>query len=114
MNKYFNNIPGIKNSKIVYKYSCHSDSLYVGRTSQRLEERTRHVPKFIRNKIKPQKDLPRRQCKFTQNTLISDLAIGQHLSDNKICAEKLNIKWFSILATGRSSGNAQSHFHRVS
>ena len=41
------------------------------KTSQRLEERIRqHVPKFTRNKIKPQKDLPRRQCKSAQNTTV--------------------------------------------
>ena len=45
----------------------------------------------IRNQVKPQKNLSRRHCKPTQNAPISDLAIGQHLSDNKICAEKLNI-----------------------
>ena len=28
---------------------------------------------------------------------------GQHLLDNKICAEKFNINWFLILATEQSS-----------
>ena len=53
--------------------------------------------------IKPQKDLPRHQCKSTQNAPTSNLAIDQHLFDNKIGAEKFNINWFSILATGHSS-----------
>ena len=45
--------------------------------SQQLEEQIRqYVPKFIRNQVKPQKDLPRRQCKSTQNAPISDSAIG--------------------------------------
>ena len=61
------------------------------KTSQRLEERIRqHVPKFTKNKIKPQKDLPRRQCKSAQNAPVSaDSAIGQHLL-NKISAEKFD------------------------
>ena len=43
------------------------------------------------------------QCKSIQNVPISDLAIGQHLLDCKICMEKFSINWFSILATGQSS-----------
>ena len=99
-----NVLPVHTRSNIVYKYSCHCNSVYVGRTSQRMEERIRqHVPKLIRNQVKPQKDFPRRQSKLTQNASISDSTIGQHLLDNKICAEKFDIIWFSILALGRSS-----------
>ena len=74
-----NVLPAKKQSNIVYKYLCHCDSVYVSRTSQRLEEQIRHhVPKFIRNQIKPHKNLPRHQCKCTQNPRILDLAIDQH------------------------------------
>ena len=67
-----------KRSNIVYKYLCHCDSVYVGRTSQRLEGQIRHdVPKFIRNQVEPHKDLPRHQCKSTQNPPILDSAIDQ-------------------------------------
>ena len=59
--------------------------------------------KFIGNKIKFQEDFPKRQCKSTQNAPVSGSAIGQHLLDNKICSEKFDTNWFSILATGRSS-----------
>ena len=84
-----NVLPAHQRSNIVYKYLCHCNSVYVGRTSQRLEERIRqHVPKFIRNRIKSQKDLPRRQCKSTQNAPVFDSAISQHLLDNKIFSEK--------------------------
>ena len=62
-----------------------------------------HVLKFIKNKIKFQEDFPKRQCKSTQNALVSESAIGQHLLDNKICSEKFDTNCFSILATGRSS-----------
>ena len=99
-------LPAHQRSNIVYKYwyLSHYDKVHIGRMSQRLEERIRlHVPKFIRNKIKPQKDLPRRQCKPTQNALVSDSAVDQHLLDNKIIAENFDTNWFFILATGRSS-----------
>ena len=43
------------------------------------------------------------QCKSTHNAPISDLAMVQHLSDNKICRKKFDINWFSILATRQSS-----------
>ena len=85
---------------------CHCDIVYVGRTFQRLEKQIRqHVPKFIRNQVKPQKDLPKRHCKSIKKTPISDsdLAMGQHLLDNKVCAKKFDINCFSILAVGRSS-----------
>ena len=98
-------LPAHQRSNIVYKRSCHCDSVYVGRTSQRLAERIRqHVPKFIRNK-----DLPRRRRKSTQNTPIWDSGIGQHLLENKICAEKFDVNWFSILATERSSFHVATH-----
>ena len=99
-------LPAHQRSNIIYKYwyLCHYDKVYVDRTSRRLKERIRlHVPKFIRNKIKPQKDLPRRQYKPTQNALVSDSAVGQHLLDNKIIAKNFDTNWFFILATGRSS-----------
>ena len=58
-------LPAHKRSNIVYKYLCHCDSVYVGRTSQRLEEQIRqHVPKFIRNQVTPQKDLPTRSSGY--------------------------------------------------
>ena len=36
---------------VIYEYVCHCDSRYVGRTTQRLQERIMlHVPKAIRQK----------------------------------------------------------------
>ena len=77
-------LPAYKRNNITYKYLCHCDIVYVGKASQGLEKRIQQlIAKFIRNKIKPQKDCPRRQCKFAQNTPISVLSISQHFSDNK-------------------------------
>ena len=48
-------------SNAIYKYLYHNDSVYVDKMSQQLEEQIpQHVPKSIRSKIRPQKNLPRR------------------------------------------------------
>ena len=42
-------LPASQQSNIVYEFSCHCDSRYVGRTSQRLQDRIKqHVPKSVR------------------------------------------------------------------
>ena len=39
---------------VIYEYVCHCDSRYVGRTTQRLQERIKqHVPKAIRQRSTP-------------------------------------------------------------
>ena len=44
-------LPAFYQSNIVYQFLCHCDSRYVGRTSQRLQQRIKqHVPKTIRPK----------------------------------------------------------------
>ena len=43
-----NVIPASHQNKIVYQFLCHCDSRYVGRTSQKLQQRIKqHVPKTI-------------------------------------------------------------------
>ena len=47
-NKYV--LPALQKSNVIYQFSCHCDSRYVGRTSQRLQDRIKqHVPKSIRS-----------------------------------------------------------------
>ena len=42
-------LPALQNRNVIYQFSCHCDSRYVGRTSQRLQDRIKqHVPKSIR------------------------------------------------------------------
>ena len=42
-------LPTLQNSNVIYQFSCHCDSRYVGRTSQRLQFRIKqYVPKSIR------------------------------------------------------------------
>ena len=44
-------LPANQRSMVIYEYVCHCDSQYVGRTTQRLQERIKqHVPKAIRQK----------------------------------------------------------------
>ena len=43
-------LPSHHHSNVIYQLVCHCDSRYVGRTSQRLEERIKqHVPRSIAN-----------------------------------------------------------------
>ena len=42
--------PALQKSNVIYQFSCHCDSRYVGRTSQRLQVRIKqHVPESIRS-----------------------------------------------------------------
>ena len=44
-------LPANQRSVVIYEYVCHCDSRYIGRTTQRLQERIKqHVPKAIRQK----------------------------------------------------------------
>ena len=66
-------LPSIQKSNVVYKYLCHCDSVYVGTTSQRSEDRiNQHIPKFIRNQTKPDKLLSQRSCKTSVSNPNSD------------------------------------------
>ena len=80
------------------------DCRYVGRTSQRLQDRiNQHIPRCIRSDKRPTKNLPNRECKITSTpSAYCDSAIGQHVLENKECAKHFNDAQFSILATARS------------
>ena len=98
----------LQKSNVIYQFSCHCDSGYVGRTFQRLQDRIKqHVSKSIRSCSSSQKrSLPARRCKSSTQTnnqsLASDSAIGLHLLQNPICAQHYDDRRFSILAQGRS------------
>ena len=61
--------------------------------------------KFIKNQFKSRKIFLDVNVNLHKTAPIWDSAIGQNWLDNRICAEKFHINWFSILATG------QSYFH---
>ena len=98
-------LPTTLKSSVVYEYSCHCDSRYVGRTSQRLQDRIKqHVPKWLQQQAKrPTRSQPGRSCKLKRNNPDYDSAIGQHLLDNEQCAANYNDKCFKILAVARNS-----------
>ena len=76
-------LPTFQQSNVVYEYVCHCDSRYVGRTSQRLQDRIRqHAPKFIRNRTSKERKQPERPGKLANSIPHCDSAIGNHLLHN--------------------------------
>ena len=100
--------PALQKNNVIYQFSCHCDSRYVGRTSQKLQDRMKQcVSKSICSFSPSQKCLLSvRWCKSsTQNnkqSLVSDSAIGFHLLKNLVCVQTYDDSTFSIFAHGRS------------
>jgi len=97
-------LPSHHQSNVIYQFVCHCDSRYVGRTSQRLEERIKQrIPKSIANPPTPhiRQSLPR-PCKATSPPQFHQSAIAQHLLDNAQCASHYNQDKFSVLARART------------
>ena len=70
-------VPTKQQSMVVYQYVCRCDCRYVGRTSQRLQDRIKqHIPKAIRNQAQT-------SCDLSQSNHTCSSAIGQHLLNNK-------------------------------
>ena len=102
---YKDAVPTTQQSLVAYQYLCRSDCQHVNRTSLRLQERiTHHIPKSIRNKEKPTKILPRRNCKANSslNQFECDSVIGLHLLQNPDCAAHYHDRELSISAKARS------------
>ena len=99
-------LPSHHHSNVIYQFVCHCNSQYVGRTSQRLEERIKqHVPKSITN-LPASHNRQSLSCSCKANTRpqqFYESAIGQHLLDNAQCALHYSNEKFSIIARGRSS-----------
>ena len=97
-------VPATQESSVVYEFTCQWNSGYVGRTTQRSEDRIKqHVPSNIRNKTHPQREQPPRSCKSKITTKTCDSAIGQHLLENPDCAKNYNGDMFRIIGKVRSS-----------
>ena len=96
-------LPASQLSMVVYQYVCRCECRYVGRTSQRLQDRIRqHVPKTIRNKTNQERIQPTRKSKINSFTPNCDSAIGTHLLKHPNCALHYNDNQFSILSKARS------------
>ena len=98
-------LPTTPKSSVIYEYKCHCDSRYVGRTSQRLQDRIKqHVPQWLRQQLtRPSQSQPHRSFKRNDTKPDCDSVIGQPLLGNDQCALNYDHKWFLILATARSS-----------
>ena len=82
-------LPTLSRSNLVYEFTCHCDSRYVGKTTQRLLSRVKeHVPVYVRNNTRPEK--------------MPSSAIGRHLRDNDDCRVHFTNDRFSILGFGRN------------
>ena len=89
-------VPTKQQCMVLYQYVCRCDCRYVGRTSQRPQDRIKqHIPKAIRNQTQPDRV-------FIQSNHTSTSAIGQHLLNNEKCASYYDDNQFSILAKGRT------------
>ena len=96
-------LPASQQSMVVYQYVCRCECTYVGRTSQRLQDRIRqHVPKNIRNKKDQERIQPPRKSKLNSSAPFCDSAIGTHLLKFPDCASHYNDNQFSILAKAGS------------
>ena len=81
---------------VVYQYACRCDCRYVGRISQRLQDRIiQHITKAIRNQAQPDRDL-------FQSNPTSTSAIEQHLLNNEKCPSYYDDNKLSILAKGKT------------
>ena len=98
-------LPSHHQNNVIYQFVCHCDGRYVGRTSQRLEERIKqHIPKSITNPPTPhiRQSLPH-PGKATSPRQFHESSIGQRLLDNAECALYYNKDKFSLLARARTS-----------
>ena len=84
-------LPTLTNSNVIYQYTCHCESAYVGRTSQRLQARIKqHIPKYVRN---------------TNASLLNrkpSSSIAKHLVDSPDCRKNYRDSQFKVLSFGRS------------
>ena len=92
-------------SNIVYKFTCHCNKWYIGRTSQRLTSRIKeHVPKCVRSAV----DNPVNGTQtITALTLAQARAkekssIAEHLLNNLDCLTNYTEDKFTMVATARS------------
>ena len=102
--QYKDVLTAIQKSFVICGYKCHCDIRYVGRTSQRLQNRIKqHVQQSLRQQLtRPRRSQPHRSCKRNHTKPDCDSAIGQHLLEHDYCALNYDNKRFSILATAHS------------
>ena len=91
-------------SCVVHEFSGRCEARYVGRTTQRLADRTKqHVPTSIRKKSSTVREQPPPMCKNISSKINCESAIGQHLITNPECAKTYTDDNFRIIGQARSS-----------
>ena len=111
-------LPAESISNVIYLFKCDCSHTYVGRTSQRLEERiNQHVPRVLvesacpiaksSQPIKRKRGRPRKDDSATcaLQPAKADTAITRHLKESPTCLSEVGKKvpsHFSVLAKGRS------------
>ena len=96
-------LPTFQQSNVVDEFVCHCNSGYVGRTSQRLQDRIRqHVPKSIWNKTNKERKQSERPGKLANSIPHCDSAIGNHLLHNQKCASHYKDNQFFIFSKAQS------------
>lgn len=113
-------LPSQSVSNVIYKFSCkHCESVYVGRTTRRLDDRIReHVPKSLIKLYSESSPKPRSvtnkestynlrtkrtkalSCKIPKYL---ETAVGQHLAENPDCGRSYDDDCFSVIGKGRSA-----------
>ena len=84
-------LPTHTKSNVIYQYSCHCKSVYVGKTSRRLRDRiTEHIPKYIRN---VSASLAGRK---------PSSSIAKHLAESPDCRKRYCDDQFIVLGFGRN------------
>ena len=109
-------LPALHLSNVIYKYTCRCETVYVGRTSQRLEDRAKqHVPPSITKPRSVSRQTYQRNCKQSGTTSCPTSstvnvhgdspgsAIHQHLLSNPSCLSGFTYDRFSILNSARSA-----------
>lgn len=97
-------LPSSSLNNVIYKFTCRCEAVYVGRTSQRLEDRIKqHVPKCLLSFLESSRS--GNQLSLPQNTLsrLGRSAIGQHFLDSPACAKDFSFDQFSILERARNT-----------
>ena len=69
-------VPSTQKSCVVYEFLCRCEARYVGRTTQRLADRIKHVPTSIRKKSSTVREQPPRMCKNISFEINCESAIG--------------------------------------
>ena len=102
-------LPIHSTNNVIYKFVCHCNQWYVGRTSQRLQTRIiQHVPRKILKETTSdnnQKKTKMQSKNENSGKLITSSAIKEHLIINDECRKNYNDDRFEVITRGRT------HFH---